>query len=418
MTTESSGRQILVEKLLQTVIEQDASDLHLVVGRPPTIRRHGRLVSLKTQVLTPDDTVSLMKSITPERGQQELDADGTADFGFAYGDSARFRATVFKQKGHISLALRRIPSRLFTFEELGLPRIIKRLLYQPRGLFLVTGPTGCGKTTTLATMLDYINSNMDRHIITIEDPIEYYHPHKRSIVNQRELGVDIPDFAEALTRGMRADPDVMMVGEMRDLETMQAAITAAETGHLVFATLHTTGAANTVNRIVDGFPTERQEQVRVQLSVSIMAVLSQQLLPRADGEGVVAAFEFMVSTSAIRNLIRENKTYNTDSHIQTGKRFGMQLLDTHLFDLYTRGIISGDEALLKARKAAELERKIRDWETAHGGVVTAALVEDADLRSEEHTSELQSHSFISYAGFCLKKKKNKPKCDHVANMNN
>lgn len=377
--TSSSTRHILVEKLLQTVIEQDASDLHLVVGRPPTIRRHGRLVSLKTQVLTPEDTVSLMKSITPDRAQQELDKDGTADFGLDYGDRARFRVTVFRQKGHMSLALRRIPSRLFTFEELALPPIIKKLLYQPRGLFLVTGPTGCGKTTTLATLIDYINTNMDHHIITIEDPIEYYHSHKRCIVNQRELGLDVPTFAEALRRGMRADPDVMMVGEMRDLDTMQAAITAAETGHLVFATLHTTGAEGTVNRIVDGFPTERQEQIRVQLSVSILAVLSQQLLARIDTDGMVAAFEFMVTTAAIRNLIRENKTYNIDSHIQTGKRFGMQLLDTHLFDLYSRGVISGHDALLKARKAGELERKIRNWEEAHGGVVTADLVEDADL---------------------------------------
>jgi len=380
MSTETAGRQILIEKLLQTVIERDASDLHLVVGRPPTLRRHGRLVSLKTQVLTPEDTVGLMKSITPDRSQQELDESGTSDFGFAYGDRARFRVSVFRQKGHISMALRRIPSRLFTFEELGLPSIIKRLLYQPRGLFLVTGPTGCGKTTTLATILDHINSNLDRHIITIEDPIEYYHNHKRSIVNQRELGIDVPDFAEALTRGMRADPDVMMVGEMRDLDTMQAAITAAETGHLVFATLHTTGAANTVNRIVDGFPTERQEQVRVQLSVSILAVLSQQLIPRSDTDGVVAAYEFMVTTSAIRNLIRENKTYNIDSHIQTGRRFGMQLLDAHLFDLYTRGFISGHEALLKARKANELETKVREWEEAHGGVVTADLIEDVAFR--------------------------------------
>jgi len=380
MSTETAGRQILIEKLLQTVIERDASDLHLVVGRPPTLRRHGRLVSLKTQVLTPEDTVGLMKSITPDRSQQELDESGTSDFGFAYGDRARFRVSVFRQKGHISMALRRIPSRLFTFEELGLPSIIKRLLYQPRGLFLVTGPTGSGKTTTMATLMDHINSNLDRHIITIEDPIEYYHNHKRSIVNQRELGIDVPDFAEALTRGMRADPDVMMVGEMRDLDTMQAAITAAETGHLVFATLHTTGAANTVNRIVDGFPTERQEQVRVQLSVSILAVLSQQLIPRSDTDGVVAAYEFMVTTSAIRNLIRENKTYNIDSHIQTGRRFGMQLLDAHLFDLYTRGFISGHEALLKARKANELETKVREWEEAHGGVVTADLIEDVAFR--------------------------------------
>ena len=374
-----TARRILIEKLLQTVIEQDASDLHLVVGRPPTIRRHGRLVSLRTHVLTPEDTVSLMKSITPERAQRELDEQGTADFGFTFTDRGRFRVSVFRQKGVISLALRLIPSRLYTFEELGLPTIVIKLLYQPRGLFLVTGPTGSGKTTTLATMLDYINTEMDCHIITVEDPIEYYHTHKKSIVNQRELGVDVPTFAEALRRGMRADPDVMMVGEMRDLDTIQAAITAAETGHLVFATLHTTGAEGTVNRIVDVFPTDQQEQIRVQLSVSILAVVSQQLLPRADIDGMVAAYEFMVTTSAIRNLIRENKTYNIDSHIQTGKKYGMQLLDTHLFDLFTRGVVSGHEALLRARKPTDLERKVREWEEAHGGVVTAELVSDVDM---------------------------------------
>lgn len=366
-------RMILMEKLLVTVIDQDASDLHLVVGRPPTIRINGRLASLKTRVLTPEDTVSLMKSITPERATQELQQEGTADFGFAFGDKARFRVSVFRQKGRISLALRLIPHRLYTFEEIGLPSIVKHLLYQPRGLLLVTGPTGCGKTTTLATMIDYINTNMDCHIITIEDPIEYYHPHKSSIVNQRELGVDVPSFSEALRRGMRADPDVMMVGEMRDLDTIQAAITAAETGHLVFATLHTTGAEGTCNRIIDAFPTDQQEQVRVQLSVSILAVLSQQLLPRADGSGRIAAFEFMVTTPAVRNLIRENKTYNIDSHIQTGKRYGMELLDTHLFELYERGIVKGEDALLKARKPRELEQKIKQFEASRGRVFTASI---------------------------------------------
>jgi twitching motility protein PilT len=371
MTT--TDRAILMDKLLMTVIEQEASDLHLVVGRPPTIRLHGRLVSLKTRVLTADDTVSLMKSITPERAMQEFAQEGTADFGFAFGDKARFRVTVFRQKGRVSLALRLIPTRLYTFEEIGLPPIIKRLLYQPRGLFLVTGPTGCGKTTSLATMIDYINVNMDRHIITIEDPIEYYHPHKKSIVNQRELGIDVPSFSEALRRGMRADPDVMMVGEMRDLDTIQAAITAAETGHLVFATLHTTGAEGTCNRIIDAFPVEQQEQVRVQLSVSILAVISQQLLPKASGKGRVAAFEFMVSTPAVRNLIRENKTYNIDSHIQTGKRYGMILLDTYLYDLYEQGVVTAEDAILKARKARDLEAKIRQNEARLGRVFTASI---------------------------------------------
>ena len=374
----SEQRAILMEKLLQTVIEQDSSDLHLVVGRPPTVRLNGRLVSLKTRVLMPEDTVSLMKSITPERAMQELQSEGTADFGFAFGDQARFRVTVFRQKGRISLALRLIPHRLFTFEEIGLPPIIKSLLYQPRGLFLVTGPTGCGKTTTLATMIDYINTNMDRHIITIEDPIEYYHTHKKGIINQRELGVDVPTFSEALRRGMRADPDVMMVGEMRDLDTIQAAITAAETGHLVFATLHTTGAEGTCNRIIDAFPVEQQEQVRVQLSVSILGVISQQLLPRANGKGRVAAYEFMVTTPAVRNLIRENKTYNIDSHIQTGRRYGMILLDTHMFDMWEQGIVKAEEALLKARKPRELEQKMRQFEASKGRVFTASVAGEGD----------------------------------------
>jgi len=384
-----SERMILMEKLLMTVIEQDASDLHIVVGRPPTLRLNGRLVSLKTRVLMPEDTVSLMKSITPERAMQELQQEGTADYGFAFGDKARFRVSVFRQKGRISLALRLIPHRLYTFEEIGLPPLIKQLLYQPRGLFLVTGPTGCGKTTTLATMVDYINEHMDRHIITIEDPIEYYHPHKKSIVNQRELGVDVPSFSEALRRGMRADPDVMMVGEMRDLDTIQAAITAAETGHLVFATLHTTGAEGTCNRIVDVFPTDQQEQVRVQLSVSILAVISQQLLPRADQGGRVAAFEFMVTTPAVRNLIRENKTYNIDSHIQTGKRYGMVLLDMHMFELYEQGIVTAQDALLKARKPRELEQKIRQYEASRGRVFTATVAGE-DGQAGLDITELQT----------------------------
>ena len=373
-----SDRQILMEKLLMTVIDQDASDLHLVVGRPPTVRLNGRLVSLRTRVLSPEDTVSLMKSITPERATQDLQQEGTTDFGFAFGDKARFRVSIFRQKGRISLALRLIPHRLYTFEEIGLPPIIKRLLYQPRGLFLITGPTGCGKTTTLATLIDFINTQLDRHIITIEDPIEYYHAHKKSIVNQREVGVDVPSFSEALKRGMRADPDVMMVGEMRDLDTIQAAITAAETGHLVFATLHTTGAEGTCNRIIDAFPMDQQEQVRVQLSVSILGVLSQQLLPRVDAKGRVGAFEFMVSTPAVRNLIRENKTYNIDSHIQTGKRYGMVLLDMYLYDLYERGIVDPEEAILKARKPRDLEHKIIQNEKKLGRAFTATVTGEGD----------------------------------------
>jgi len=349
---------ILIEKLLQTVVNQDASDLHLTVGRPPVIRLHGRLRNLETSVLTPQDTVSLMKSITPERSQQELQEQGTCDYGFAFGDVARFRVAVFKQRGNVTLVLRLIPNRLLSFEEIGLPPVVKKLIFQPRGLILVTGPTGSGKTTTLATMINHINERADRHIITIEDPIEYYHTHKKSIINQREVGVDVPSFSEAIRRSLRQDPDVILVGEMRDLETISAAITAAETGHLVFATLHTTGAEGTVNRIIDAFPMNQQAQIRVQLSVTVIAIISQQLLPRASGKGRVAAYEMLVRTPAIANLIRENKTYRIDSNIQTGRKYGMVLLDDYLYELYERGIVNAEEALLKARKPGDLQAKI------------------------------------------------------------
>jgi twitching motility protein PilT len=227
-----------IDRLLDTVVKQSCSDLHLTVGRPPTVRLHGSLRNLQTKTLESDDMVSLMKSVTPEKNQQELQEVGSTDFGFAYGDAARFRVAVFKQRGDVAMVLRLIPNKLLTFDEIGLPTIVKELIRRPRGLFIVTGPTGSGKTTSLATMLDFINQNMDRHMITTEDPIEYYHYHKKSIVNQREIGIDVPSFSESLRRALRQDPDVILVGEMRDLETIEAAIAAAETGHLVFATLH------------------------------------------------------------------------------------------------------------------------------------------------------------------------------------
>ncbi|MHC4610299.1 MAG: type IV pilus twitching motility protein PilT, partial [Planctomycetota bacterium] len=346
-----------IDRLLETVIKQNASDLHLTVGRPPVVRIDGRLRNLETKVLGPDDTTGLMKSITPDRGQQEIQEEGGCDFGFAFGDAGRFRVSVFRQRGHITLVLRLIPSKLLTFEEIGLPSICRALCRRPRGLFLVTGPTGSGKTTTLATMLDYINVNFDRHIVSVEDPIEYYHYHKKSIVNQREVGADVPSFAEALRRVLRMDPDVILVGELRDLETMESAIRAAETGHLVFSTVHTTGAQGTVNRVVDAFPHEQQEQIRVQLSTNLIAVLSQALLPRVT-KGRVAAYEFMVVTPAISNLIRENKTYRIDSAIQTGKKYGMQLLDDHLWVLYLKGAVPMEEAIDKSRQPGQMQDKI------------------------------------------------------------
>ncbi len=352
-----------IDRLLETTIKKGASDLHLHVGRPPVLRLHGHLRDLQTKVLEPDDTMALMKSITPERGQQELQEVGSCDFGFGFRSAdgaanARFRVNVFKRMGSLSLVLRKIPNKIMTFEQIGLPPIVSELCRRPRGLFLVTGPTGSGKTTTLAAMINYINENFDRHIITVEDPIEYTHQHKKSMVNQRELHVDVPSFAEAIRRALRQDPDVILVGEMRDLETIEAAITAAETGHLVFGTLHTTGAAGTVNRIIDAFPTDQQEQIRVQLSTTLLAVVSQALCPRIDVESVCAAYEFMVVTPGIANLIRENKVFRIDSMIQTGKKFGMQLLDDHLLEHFQNGKISAEEAVDKAKRPAELAERM------------------------------------------------------------
>jgi twitching motility protein PilT len=334
-----------MDRLLNACVTMGASDIHLVTNRPPVLRIDGSLRSLETKVLDPDDTTALMKSITPERNQQELQEEGGTDFGFAFADKCRFRVAIFKQKGVISLVLRLIPYKILTFDELGLPKICAALCRRPRGMFLVTGPTGSGKTTTLATMINYINENFDRHIVTVEEPIEYYHNHKKSIINQRSVGIDVPSFAEALRRVLRQDPDVILVGELRDLETIEAAIRAAETGHLVFSTVHTTSAAGTITRLIDVFPVSQQEQIRIQLSSNLIAVLSQALCPRATGRGRIAAYEFMVVTPAIANLIRENKTYRIDSSIQTGKKLGMQLLDEHLWRLYDEGTISYEEML-------------------------------------------------------------------------
>ena len=357
------GKQssVQIDRLLDVMVKQDASDLHITVGRPPTVRLNGRLRNMQTKVLDADDTMALMKSITPEKNQAEFQEKGGTDFGFSFSEAARFRVSVFRQKGNVAMVLRLIPNRLLPFDVLGLPGIVKDLIRRPRGLFLVTGPTGSGKTTTLATMIDEINMNLERHIITVEDPIEYYHPHKKGIINQREVGglADVPSFSEALRRALRQNPDCILVGEMRDLETIEAAIKAAETGHLVFGTLHTTGAAGTINRIIDAFPVAQQEQVRVQLSTSLLAVLSQVLLARSDKPGRIAGYEFLVVTPAISNLIRENKTFRIDSAIQTGKKFGMQLLDEHLWSIYSKGLISAEEMVDKARNPGELSERVR-----------------------------------------------------------
>jgi len=368
-----------IDKLLETVVREGCSDLHISTGQPPVVRRHGRLVRLETKSLEPEDTVSLMKSITPERNQQELQERGGTDFGFAFGDKARFRVAVFKQRGHIGLVLRQIPNQFLTFEQLGLPSVIEDLITRPRGLFLVTGPTGSGKTTSLASMINFINDHHDHHIITMEDPIEYYHQHKKSTVNQREIGVDVPDFPEALRRSLRMDPDVILVGEMRDLETIQSAITAAETGHIVFATLHTTGAQGTVDRIIDVFPTNQQEQIRTQLSVAIIAVLSQALLPRKP-KGLVAAYELLVVTPAIANLIREAKTYRINSSIQTGRKYGMQLLDDALFDLWRKGLCEERDVVVRSIQPGELKQRIAN---AKKGIFDEEEEEDDEEGDED-----------------------------------
>lgn len=355
-----NSSQIEMSDLLQLVVDEGASDLHLEVGVPPVLRIHGGMQPIDATPLTPEDTERFMKSITSEDHQQKIREGGGTDFGFGFGKAARFRVSVLKAKGAIGMVLRQIPSKLMSLDGIGLPPQVKELLFRPRGLILVTGPTGSGKTTTLASMINLINEQRDAHIITIEDPVEYYHDHKKSVVTQREIGVDVPSFSEALRRALRQDPDVILVGEMRDLETMIAAITAAETGHLVLATLHTTGAARTVDRIVDAFPMGQQSQVRTQLASGIVAVISQLLMVRSDGPGRVAAFEIMISTPAIQALIRESKTYRITSEIQTGAKYGMITLDAHLLALYEAGRISYEDLITKAQDPESIVVKLEE----------------------------------------------------------
>ncbi len=355
----SAPAAVTMTDLLQLVVEEGASDLHLAVGLPPMLRVHGGLRPLDAPPLAPEDTERLMKSVTSENYQQKVREIGGVDFGFSFGTAARFRVSVLKARGNVGMVLRQIPSKLMTLEDIGLPSQVKDLLFRPRGLILVTGPTGSGKTSTLASMIDVINTERDCHIITIEDPIEYYHAHKKSVITQREVGVDVPNFKEALRRALRQDPDVILVGEMRDLETMEAAISAAETGHLVMATLHTTGAARTVDRIVDAFPTDQQEQIRTQLASTIIAVVSQLLLVRQDRPGRVAAFEIMITTPSIQQLIRDNKTFRIPSDIQTGAKWGMVTLDAHLMVLYEAGVIGYDELITKAQDQSAIAAKLQ-----------------------------------------------------------
>jgi twitching motility protein PilT len=343
--------------LLELMVDQGASDLHLQVGQPPTLRLSGGMVPIDGPQLTPADTEKLMLSITPDNHQQNVKLNGGSDFGFAYLEKARLRVSVLRSKGNYGMVLRQIPNKMFSLREIGIPDKVRELLFRPRGLILVTGPTGSGKSTTLASMINYINETRDGHIITIEDPIEYYHPHKHCIVTQREVGIDVPSFSEAIRRALRQDPDIILVGEMRDLETIEAAISAAETGHLVFGTLHTNGAAKTIDRIVDAFPANMKDMIRTQLASSIVAVISQVLCKKIGG-GRIAGYEIMVNTTSIASLIRENKTFRISSDIQTGANLGMITLDVHLMSLVNRDLITPDEALDKSQDALVMREKL------------------------------------------------------------
>ena len=353
-----------MKDLLQATIDEGGSDLHIRAYMAPKLRVHGELLPLSDEALTEEESYALCKEIATDEQMAEVEKNGGADFALAHPDGTRFRVSIFKERKRYGAVLRQIPNTLLSMEQLGLPPVVKDLLCRPRGLLLVTGPTGSGKSTTLASMLDVINRDRSVHIITIEDPIEFYHTSKKSLVTQREVGEDVPSFAEAIRRALRQDPDVILVGEMRDLETIAAAITAAETGHLVFGTLHTTGAAETVDRIVDAFPTNQQEQVRTQLAAGLQAVISQILLPKLDenGEvhGRVAAFEIMTRTDAICSRIRDNKTNMIKSDLQTGAKYGMQTLDSHLASLYKQGLIAYEELITKSQDPDSVVQKLKE----------------------------------------------------------
>jgi twitching motility protein PilT len=355
--------------LLLEVLDRRASDLHLTAGARPTIRVRGRLVPLEhLPVLTPQDTREMLYGILTNDQRQKLETDWQLDFAYAVPGHARFRVNAFFQRAALGAAFRLIPFEMPSIDELGLPAVLHDLAKRPRGLVLVTGPTGSGKSTSLAAMIDEINRTREEHILTIEDPIEFLHPHKRCLVNQRELGADTPTFSLGLKAALRQDPDVILVGEMRDLETIGTALTAAETGHLVFATLHTQDAPQTVDRIVDVFPPEQQGQVRTQLSVALQGIVTQQLLPTADGARRVAACEVLVPTPGVRNLIREGKTHQIPSAMQTGAQSGMQTMDSSLAALVRAGTINPKVALDRSSTPEELRRLLG---FAPGGLAAA-----------------------------------------------
>ncbi len=356
-------------ELLQLMADRGASDLHITTGSPPQLRINGKLTPIGSTALAAADTKQMCYSILTEAQKHRFEEENELDLSFGVKGLSRFRANIFIQRGAVAGAIRSIPFQLKSFEELGLPAVARELVKKPRGLILVTGPTGSGKSTTLASMIDKINSERQEHIVTIEDPIEFVHNHKMCVVNQREVHADTQSFKNALKYILRQDPDVVLIGEMRDLETIEAALTISETGHLTFATLHTNSSIQTINRIVDVFPPYQQPQIRAQLSFVLEGVISQQLLPRKDGSGRVLSLEVMVPNPAIRNLIREDKIHQIYSIMQTGQsKFGMQTMNQSLYDLFTRGLITKDEAIGRSTVPDELVAMINRGGMVSGGV--------------------------------------------------
>ena len=352
------GNMYDLDEILIQSVKVRASDIHLTTGRPPSYRIDGVLAPIEGERLTPQMLEDILMPLMDVRHREELQNNGQTDFAYAISGVGRFRVNVFKQRGTLASVMRSLPFNIPEPEDLGIPAEVVEMTTRKRGLVLVTGPTGSGKSTTLASLLHVINRNYPYHIITLEDPIEYLHRHDKSVVNQREIGSDSTSYAQALRAALREDPDVILVGEMRDLETISTAITAAETGHLVFSTLHTIGADKTIDRIIDVFPPNQQQQIRIQLASVLECVVSQQLLKKADGSGRVAALEILFANNAVRNLIRESKTYQISSVMQTNRRAGMQTMDDALYDLYMRKLIDGDNAVTYAQDPVSMNKKV------------------------------------------------------------
>jgi|SaaInlStandDraft_1057018.scaffolds.fasta_scaffold37836_2 twitching motility protein PilT len=348
-----------MDKLLDFIVEKKGSDLILTVGSPPTVRLHGTLKPISNKPLEPEDTLSLIKQIVPERNKEEFETLGSTDFSLRYSTKATFRGAAFRQQGHMALVMRLIPNELIPFEVMNLPKALLEQAMRPRGLFLVTGPTGSGKSSTIATLINHVNLNSHKHILTVEDPIEYYHSSANCVINQRAIGEDAPSFGEALKRALRQDPDLILVGEMRDLETIETALRAAETGHLVLSTLHTRSAAETISRIVDAFPAVQQEMVRTQLASSLNVVVCQTLVKKVDG-GRTLASEIMVVNHGMRQMIRDNRIHQIPSALETSAGEGNRLLDNHLCDLYLRGEIKWADAMDRAIDATSIKARLTE----------------------------------------------------------